>query len=154
MIKQRKKGVSVLIWHSLAIAISLTIVIIIISSLSTVRTDFENFVIDEEIKQVCQIAKTGVERIYHPSSYTSRTNTTMASIILSMPDEISEAKYRATFINRSLYVEAFGKNKNYTCNMGFNITFFGSTGGGETELIWTRFDNATDRIEMRPEVGA
>jgi len=145
------KGQSPLVWHSIAIAISLTVVMIIIGSLNTVRYDFENFVIDEEVVQVCQIVRSGVERLYSPSGYSSPENSEMGRIILSLPDRIGSVNYRATFVNTSLYVALSGRDKNHTCLMGFNITFAGSSAGGETDLVWSRSSSGADAVSIVQE---
>lgn len=145
-----RKGQSPLVSHTIMIAFSLTLLLVVVTTLSSIRNDYQEFVAKHEIREVCAIVKSGIEKMYYPESYNSTSNTTKGKIILDLPARIGDMNYRARFANTSLLLETFGENKvNDTCKIGFNLSYYGSTGGGRTEIQWIRYSNLTDKIEMR-----
>ncbi|MFH0832700.1 MAG: hypothetical protein V1900_03215 [Candidatus Aenigmatarchaeota archaeon] len=143
------KGQNPLLSQTLMVAFSLVLLLAVVTTLNSVRNDYQDFVGRHEIRQVCAIVKSGVEKIYSPGDYNSSTNATMGKILLDLPTRIGDMNYRAKFANTSLLIETTGSNRiNDTCKIGFNISYSGSTVGGRTEMSWIRYTNES-RIEMR-----
>lgn len=143
------KGQSPLISHTMMILFSIFLVLVIVTTLNSIRTEYEDFVAKNEILQVCALVKSSVEKLYWPQSYIPQTDTVMGSITMNLPKEIARVEYNARFSNRTLKVETIEQPKvNDTCEMGFDITFSGRTSGGRTRIKWTRYSNGTDAIVM------
>jgi len=142
------KGQSLVIWHVIAVSISIMVIMFAVISMNNIRANFESFVGQEEIKQSCLIVKGAVEKAYQPSDYSSPSNATLARIRLSMPLKIANSDYRVFFVNHSINVVLLGAQTNYTCPTGINVTFSGSISGGPALVEWIRLDNSTDLISI------
>ena len=143
------KGQSPLVSHSIIVGFSLVLLIIIVISLGSIKSDYQQFVAKEEINQVCGLIRGGIEKIYNPSTYTSPTDSLMGSIRIDLPDRLADNVYRVSF-GSSSYIETLTQPAvNKTCNIGFPVVYNGSTTGGETEISWVRQANGTDVITMR-----
>ncbi|MBI2578163.1 MAG: hypothetical protein HYW26_00475 [Candidatus Aenigmarchaeota archaeon] len=144
-----RKGQSQLVMHAFAVAFSLIMIWIIVSTMNSLIDENKKFVGKKEILQTCDIMKTSVEKLMIPREYVSRTNTTLGRIIVSMPEKIGGLKYRTRFANDTLLVETLGTPYiNDTCVMGFNATFRGGTSGGKSEISYVRYDNGTDEVSV------
>jgi hypothetical protein len=131
------------------ILFSIFLILIVVTTLNTLKTDYEDFVAKNEMLQVCAMIKSSVEKLYWPQSYIPQTNTVMGSITINLPREIARVEYNARFSNRTLVVTTIEQPKvNDTCEMGFDISFSGRTSGGRTKIKWTRYSNGTDMITM------
>ena len=145
-----KKGQSPLVSHSIIVGFSVFLVLAVVFTLNTLRADYQDFVGKGEIEQVCDLIRGGIEKIYNPSDYISLTNTTIGRIKILFPDRLADNSYRIRFANSSATIETISQPViNKTCIIGFDLIYNGSTSGGETEIVWTRFSNGTDRIDMR-----
>ncbi|MBI4018100.1 MAG: hypothetical protein HY368_00655 [Candidatus Aenigmarchaeota archaeon] len=147
--KKGRKGQSHILMHAFAVAFSLIMIWIIASSMNSMIDDHREFVGKKEILQVCDIMKTAAEKIMVPQEYVSRSNTTLGSISIAMPEKIGGTNYRTRFVNDTLIIETTGTPTiNDTCIMGFNATFRGGTNGGRTSVVYTRYSDGTDEIRV------
>ncbi len=144
------RGQNPLLSHTIMMAFSLLMIIVIVSLLTSLRDDYSGFIGKNEISEVCLIVKGGIERIVTEDSYTPQTNTTKGRIFARLPDRIADQNYRARFANSSLYIETLSQPRiNDTCRMGFNMTYTGFTSGGMTEINYTLRNDATKIISMK-----
>ena len=142
-------GQSVLISHSLMLAITLILVMIIIFSIISLKAQYQNFIGISEAKQVCLTTKSSIEKIYSPENYTSQTNSILGKVLVNLPKRIADEKYSIIFVNKSAEIKISNIGLNYTCKVGFPVQYNGSTDGGLTEISWIRLSNSTDVINMR-----
>lgn len=150
MKNHKKKAQSPIVSHTLVIMLSIVLLILVITTLNSLRKEYQEFVGENEIKQICGIVRNGIEKIYWPEDYVSPTNTTMGEIVVGLPNKIAERNYRARFVNESLFIESIGEPTiNYSCKIGFEVTLNGRTAGGRTEIKWTRLSNGNDVITMK-----
>jgi len=139
------KGQSFVLTHSLFIGFSITFVLVAIVTLNALRDDYQEFIVKNEMKEVCLTIKMAVEKIYFIPSYTPMTNTTVGKIRISFPDRLADLQYRINFSGGAAKLDAVKFNE--TCVIGFNNTI-GYTTGGETEIIVRVYSNETRVIEM------
>ena len=145
----KRKGQAPLLSHTITIAFSVILIIAIVTTLNIIKADYQNFVGKEEILQVCLTVKSAVEQIYWPTTYQLNDNITLGSVSVDLPDRIADLNYRMRFQNNSLQIETIQLLEiNQTCKIGFNASFSGSSNGGKTKFIWTRYTNGTDIITM------
>ncbi len=141
------KGQSILLTHAILVSFAIFLVFAVFTGLTTLRTDFENFVADKEIKQSCLLVRGGIEKIYVNTDYRSNDNVTAGSIVLQMPERLAGASYRLSFDNNSIVID--GRPLfNTTCKTGFNLSYKGSSTGGLVQMKYVRYGNGTDAIEM------
>jgi hypothetical protein len=128
------------------IGFGIIFIFVIITTFVTMHSDFQDFVADKEMQQVCFVIKGGVEKIYFTSGYRPPFETRMGSITLALPGKIAGLDYSARFRNSSVLLE-LGR-KMYECRIGFNATYAGLSDGGPTRIeLWK--NSTSDRIEMR-----
>lgn len=143
------KGQAPLLSHTITIAFSIVLIIMVVTTLNIVKADYQNFIGREEILQTCLAVKSAIEQIYWPSEYQPNNNITMGSIEIDLPKRIADVNYRMRFQNNTLEIEAIHTlDLNQTCKIGFNASFIGSSNGGKTRITWTRYTNNTNVIEM------
>lgn len=145
--KTRKKGQSSLLTHSILISFAIFLVLIVLSAMTTLRTDFEDFVSDKELRQSCILVSSAVEKIYVSTGYRSPSNFTAGVTLIRMPQKIANTVYRLVFENSSLNIDA-RPFFNTTCRIGFNLSYSGSSTGGLTQLKYVRYNNGTEALEM------
>lgn len=144
------KGQNPLLSHTIAIAFSLLLVLIVISALTTMRDDYSKFIGRNEISQVCLLLKGDIEKIVSDDRYISPTNTTKGKIFVRLPDRIADQAYRVRFVNNSLSIETLSQPRiNDTCKPGFNLSYKVSASGGRTEINYTLLDNGTKVIGIK-----
>ena len=138
-----EKGQAPMISHTFAISFTIIIIMFIVMSFNNIRDDYKAFALENQISGICDTIKGAIEKIYWPFDYES--NGTFGSVIIDLPERIGDTNYRVKFFDSSLLIES---EINSTCNIGFNITYAGSTTGGRTEIEWTR-SGGVDKITMR-----
>ena len=144
-----------LISHALIISFSILLILVVVTSLNTIRGDYKDFIGNIESKQVCGIIKEGIEKIYSPyKSFTllEINYTAYGSIVLSLPEKIADARYRARLANDSIIVELIGEEINHTCASGFGLNMSGTSPGGMTRIEWQVIASAgisRERIVMQ-----
>ena len=144
----KKIGQNPLLSHTIAIGFSLVLILLVMTTLTSLRDNYQDFIGKNEISQVCSILKDSIGKIFVDDEYTSPTNTTKGRIVVALPRRIADLNYRVRLLNNSFFIETFGTRINDTCKAGFNLTYNGSTTGGLTELIYVKKDNGDNRISV------
>ena len=144
-----KKGQNPLISHTILIGIGVLLILSVVVTMNTVKSNYDEFVGEEEMDIVCSLIRHAINEMYMPSSYQVQSDTLTGKIVLNLPDRIGDSVYKARFINDSLKIETYGSLKiNRTCLIGFNASYSGLTSGGRTKIMWTTLSNGSNRIEM------
>ncbi len=146
--KSRSYGQNPLLSHTIAIGFSLLLIMVVITTLSTLRDNYQDFIGKNEITQVCSLLKSSVEKIFVEDNYVSLTNTTKGRVVVSLPNRIADLNYRVRVINSSFFIETSGAKINDTCKAGFNLTYNGSAAGGMTEIIYVEKDNGNRHVSV------
>ena len=123
-------GQNPLLSHTIAIGFSLVLILLVMTTLTSLRDNYQDFIGKNEISQVCSILKDSIGKIFVDDEYTSPTNTTKGRIVVALPRRIADLNYRVRLLNNSFFIETFGTRINDTCKAGFNLTYNGSTTGG------------------------
>ena len=144
----RLSGQSPLLSHTIAIGFSMLLILLVVTTLASLRDNYQDFIGKNEISQVCAMLKGSIDRIFVEDAYTSPTNTTKGRIVVALPQRIADLNYRVRLINNSFFIETFGTRINDTCKAGFSLAYNGSTTGGLTELIYVKKDNGDNRIAV------
>jgi len=146
MTDKKTLGQSVLFTHTILIGFTLFIIFVVVVTFSNLRSDYQEFAADNEMRQVCLLVKNAVEGAYIESDYASPTNTTHGYLFVDLPDKLLGTGYRTGFTGDSVYVETYGPSFNVTCKVGLNITYAGSSNGGLTSVVFTR---SPERVEIK-----
>ncbi len=142
-------GQSPVLSHTLLIGFSVLLIMIIVTSMSSIKDEYQDFIGRSEITQVCAIVKGNVESIFWKENYISPMNETKGTATMRLPERIADMNYRAYFSGTTLFVETFGRvNITDTCVPGFNATYTGSTSGGITRLNFTEYSDGARVIKM------
>ena len=142
------KGQTPLISHAILVAFSLFLVYVVVTTFTSIRTDYQGFVGGLEIKELCFVMRGAIDKVYTQSDYIFSTSTNLGSIQARLPDRITDIKYKASFFNKSILIESQGREFNDTCKIGFSANYNGSTSGGLTRFSYLRYTNGTNVIEM------
>jgi len=140
-----RNGQSPLISHTTMLIFTVILVAIVIASLNVIKDNYQLSHGMEEIKQICNIVRGGIEKIYLPESYISPTDSRLGEITLDLPNHVLDLNYKMKFVNDSLYIET--EIMNLTCKLGFDVSYNGSS-SGRTKITWIRLSNGTDVINM------
>lgn len=139
------KGQTVLTSHGISIALTIVLVVVIITSFNSIREEYENFVVKEEMDQTCLIVKTAIHQIFYPTDYyVAGTNSKMH---LFLPEKIGELNYRGKFSGNIFLISSMGKNITKNCKMEFIANYSGFTSGGKTKLTWAYDSGQKIRME-------
>ncbi len=142
-----RKAQSSLVAHTILVAFSMILIIVILNSLSSIKEEYQDFIGSIEIKEVCHRISSAIDKIYDEPSYWSLTNESMCSIDLALPDRVANINYLVDFNGSDVYVRTTEKPLlNYTCATGYNLTFSGSTTGGMTKISRIDYSNGSTAI--------
>ena len=128
------------------VGFSVFLIYVVITTLTSVKEDYQKFVGGLEIKELCFVMKGAIDKVYTPNEYNFSTNTSLGSIQVKLPDRITDIKYTAAFFNKTILIT--GGSFNDTCKIGFVAEYNGSTSGGLTRFSYLRYTNSTNVIEM------
>lgn len=142
------KGQSILLSHAILVGLSVFLVFIIATTMNDLRGDYQNFIAEASIDQLCLLMKTGIERVYQDLEYSSSTDTTYGSVVINFPERLADKRYRIKLnTDKSVSVETNDGSFNTTCNVGLNATYQGFTTGGNTVINFI-VRNSTKFIEV------
>lgn len=141
-------GQNPLLSHTIAIGFSLLLILVVVTTLSSLRDNYQDFIGKNEIIQVCSLLKSSVEKVFVEDNYVSPSNTTKGRVVVSLPNRIADMNYRVRVINSTFFIETSGAKINDTCRPGFNLSYNGSTTGGLTELIYVEKDSGNKHISV------
>ena len=142
------KGQAPLLTHAIMVGFSIFLVYVVITTLTSIKSDYQKVVGGSEIKEVCFIMKSAIDKVYWTDKYNVSANTNLGSIEISLPDRITDLKYGAAFFNRSVLIKSGVVAFNETCKIGYNVAYNGSTSGGLTRISYIKQANGTETIEM------
>lgn len=142
------KGQAPLLTHAIMVGFSIFLVYAVISTLTSIKADYQKLVGDSEVNELCFIMKSAIDKVYLPDNYNLSANTNLGSLEISLPDRITDLKYDAKFFNRSILIKSSVPAFNETCKIGYNIAYNGSTSGGLTRVSYIKQSNGTEVIEM------
>jgi len=69
-----RKAQSSLVAHTILVAFSMILIIVILNSLSSIKEEYQDFIGNIEIKEVCHRISSAIDKIYDEPSYWSLTN--------------------------------------------------------------------------------
>ena len=146
---QTQKGQSILLTHAILIGFTVFLVYAVTTTFIGIRADYQKFVGNNEVNELCFVMKGAVDKVYINTDYNSPTTTLAGYIDVLMPEKISDLPYHANFANRSVFLQSIDRKFNSTCTIGLNVNYNGTTSGGLTRFSYTRYANGTKTIEMR-----
>ena len=141
------KGINPITSHTMAIMFSIVLIIVVVTALNSIVEENRKFVAQNEVSIVCNTLKSSIEELY-VADYTS-TSTYSSTAYVNLPEKAGGFNYRAYFLNSSIKVETTAQpSANYTCKVGFDLNYTGSTNGGKTRLDFTIRNDGTKIVEM------
>lgn len=139
-----------LIGHTITVLFGVFLILFIISFTNNIRSDYRDFIVENEIDHVCLLAKGAISKIYVSGNLPGQYNDTLGDITVKMPEKIAGVKYRMGFVNSGVKVETFFEiARNTTCESGFDAAYTGLSSGGLTKFTLRQYANGTKVIEMR-----
>ena len=145
--KKGLKGESSFVVHTILIAASITFILVVVATFVSIKETHQELIAKNEIRELCLLTKDGIDKVYHQTRYNPITNTTLGRLVLSYPDRVAELNYRINFTGNTLYVKA-GDYAD-SCTVGLNITLKGDISGSLAEIIFRKYSNGTQEVEMR-----
>ncbi|MBI3190091.1 hypothetical protein HYZ41_00130 [archaeon] len=133
---KRMLGQSAVFTHAILLSFTIFLIFIIITTFTTIRGNFQEFVAQNEMNQICFTLRGGFEKIYQQPDYVSPTGT-KNTLTIKLPDKLADASYRISFVNRTVKIQVLGPSFNSTCNIGFNTSYSGYAGGGMIEISYS-----------------
>jgi hypothetical protein len=140
------KGQNPLLSHVFATAFLVILVIGIIQITNSLRSEYQDFISDQEVQQVCSIMKSSVTKLNRNNNYLSLNQTLKGRIYIDMPEKIAGETYRIRFMENNASVET--PTSNTTCTIGYNATYRGTTTGGRIVIEWKEFPVGETVIEV------
>ena len=140
------KGQNPLLSHVFAIAFLVALVIAVMQITSTLKGDYQSFIAEQEVQQVCSIIKSSVAKLNHNNNYLSVNDTTKGRIYFNLPNRIADLNYIIRFIEKNASIEL--RSANTTCSLGYNATFLGRTAGGRTKIEMKELSSGALIVEM------
>jgi hypothetical protein len=138
-----------LITHSIVVGFGIVLIIAVFLIMGFVETNYREFIGQREIEDVCLFIKTSAEKIQPKTDYRSETPVVLGEITMNLPEKIAGMAYRASFRDENMSISTIGDKKiEFSCVIGINATYGGSTNGGSTLLKMTRTKEG-DFIEMK-----
>lgn len=143
-----KKGQSILLSHAILVGLSVMLVFVIATTMNNLRSEYQDFITEASVDQLCLLLKNGVEKVYRTVDYNSSSNTTYGTLYITFPDRLADKNYRLSFIdvNKTASVESGDNSFNTTCKIGLNASYGGFTTGGRTRIDFVYYTNGTRRI--------
>jgi hypothetical protein len=142
------KGQSVVVTHSLLILFATLLLIIVVTTLNSIKEDYRDFVLNLTAKDICNLVKTSIEelRTSIPTELEVKTEQNMGSIILDLPSKIGNTKYRIRLENETILIKT-ESGFSYTCYTSVNSTLSGRSTGDRTKIYWV-YGSGTNKISI------
>jgi len=143
---RRLKGQSVIVTHSLLVLFATIFLIIIVTTLNSIREDYRDFTLNLTVKDICSVVKASIEELRTPIPAELEVNTeqSMGSVMLDLPQKIGGTKYRIRFENEMIVIKT-ESGFSYTCYTSVNSTLSGRSAGGRTKIYWM-YGNGINKI--------
>jgi len=145
---KRGKGQSTIVSHSLIVMFAVIFLLIIITTMNSIKEDYSNFVLNITAKEICSLVKSSSEKIYQPVSSSINSNKTeeMGYVTVNLPSKIGSKNYKISFANETIQIKT--SDNQFTCKVGLNTTFSGTSSGGLTKIVWN-YGNGTNEIQIK-----
>ena len=148
-IRTRCKAQSELISHTLTILFGVILVIVVVTMISNLKKDYQEYAGKLEAREICNRVRAGIEKIYFNTTYDSPTTEESGSAVLELPGKIADMNYRVGFSGTNITVTSLGRPEfTHTCPAGFDLTYSGGSGGGMTTIKWNDKSTSPDTIVM------
>jgi hypothetical protein len=141
------KGQSVLIVHTVLLAASIAFILIVVATFVSLKDTHQELIAENELSEICILTRGAIEKIYQKSDYISPTKTELGRIEIALPENIADLSYRINFTGNKLEIHAGRFNE--TCVVGLNATLKGSSSGSSTEIIFRKYSNGTEEVELK-----
>src|SRR3989338_479122 len=142
------KGQAPLLTHAIMVGFSIFLIYAVVTTLTSIKNDYQQVVGGNEVKEICFIMKSAIDKVYAPDGYNLSTDTNLGSVDIDIPAKIAGIKYSANFFNKSILIKSSPQSFNETCKIGYNVAYRGSTSGGLTRFSYLKYTNGTHVIEM------
>jgi len=141
-----RKGQAILLNHAIMVGFSIFMVYVVFTTLAAIKTDYQEHVGGNEVKELCFVMRGAIDKVYSPADYNVSTNVSLGQMEVRLPERITDIKYSSRFFNKSILIESTAFND--TCKIGYSANYNGSTSGGLTRFSYSKYSNGTDVIEM------
>ncbi len=144
------KGVSPLLSHSLFFIIGIGVSVLILTTISTLKSDLEERTFNSELNSIADFTKNEILSLYSLSTQVdSNKNITMGNIKLSLPEKIGSHRYTVDLYQNGVGVRLFLRNKTLQMNRTVNISAI-MTGSSNIPayLKLDLFENGTRLISL------
>ncbi len=141
----RKKGQSELLAHTLMIAFTIILVLVVLNSINGIKRDYKTFIGKLEVNETCYQIKNAVLMLESNDNFDQQINETVGQIDMMLPEKIGGSYYRGKMVNRKFVISLF-TGETYNCTIGFNVT--GQTPGGLTYLKRKIYENDSVGYEI------
>ena len=141
-----RKGQAILLNHAIMVGFSIFMVYVVFTTLAAIKTDYQEHVGGNEIRELCFVMRGAIDKVYNPTDYNVFTNVSLGQMEVRLPERVTDIKYNARFFNKSILIESAAFND--TCSVGYNANYNGSTSGGLTRFSYSKYSNGTSVIEM------
>lgn len=132
-------GQSEFLSHSISVLISIFMIFILVTTMNTIKNDYNDFSAKSQINQICNTVKSSIEKIYWPDGQAN--NTLLGSINLNLPERIATNNYKIMFSNSIINVTTYDGKIKANCTAGFDIIYNGTSSGGRTQIRWYNINN-------------
>lgn len=121
--------------YVIVIGFGVFLLVVVITVISSVNTDYQEFIAKREIEELCLSINSAVDKIYSESNYAE--NAVLGEVVVDLPKKIADVSYRVFFSGRNITVEMLdGPKLAHQCATLFNLTYAGETNGGRTRIIF------------------
>jgi len=140
-------GQSQIVTHTIIIMFVVILILIVATTMNSIREDYDNFVGNMTSYEICSLIKSSMEKIYKPVSGNITVNRTedMGYVILDLPPKVGNSAYRLKLSGTNIIIST--SDKTYSCAVGLNATMNSSCAGGKVKLIW-KYGNGTNEIKI------
>jgi|SRR3989344_2673467 len=141
------KGINPITSHTMAIMFSILLIVVVVTALNSIVEENRKFASQNEVIVICNTLRSSIEEL-NTADYPSATSYTSTAFV-NLPEKAGGFNYRAYFADSSIKVETTSQpSANYTCKVGFNISYTGSSNGGKTRIDFTVRNDGSKIVEL------
>ena len=131
----------------MAIMFSILLIVVVVTALNSIVEENRKFIAQNEVSVICNTLKSSIEEL-NVADYASASSYTSTAFV-NLPQKAGGFNYRVSFVDSSIKVETTSQPlANYTCKIGFNLTYTGSTNGGKTRIDFTVNNDGSKTVEL------
>ncbi|MBI4896394.1 MAG: hypothetical protein HY832_02500 [Candidatus Aenigmarchaeota archaeon] len=142
------KGFNPLLNYSILIGLGLVLVIVVSSTMATLTDEFKAATGNDTATQICLTIKSAIEKGFQETTYQSLTNTTFATISVTLPEKIADSSYLIKFAQKNISITSMVGSLSTTCMVGFDAQYEGSSSGGTMTVSVKQLTNGTTVISL------